>query len=73
MRKEPKMVHALFLVQFLAYTGMRLDEARQLKWEDIDFERGTILITGGAKGTKNLISSGSFLFSSPRKTCSPSP
>jgi integrase len=53
MRAEPKMSHALILVQLLAYTGMRLDEARQLKWGDIDFARGTILITGGAKGTKN--------------------
>lgn len=32
------------LVGVLTFTGMRIDEARQLRWKDIDFNHGTIYI-----------------------------
>lgn len=41
------------LVELLAYSGCRLDEACNLKWSDVDFERGTFTITGGERMTKN--------------------
>lgn len=41
------------LVELLAYSGCRLDEARNIKWEDVSFERGSITITGGELLTKN--------------------
>ncbi len=41
------------LVEFLAYSGCRLDEARNLRWQDVSFEHKRVTITGGEKGTKN--------------------
>lgn len=41
------------LVELLAYSGCRLDEARNLRWRDVDFERGVYTVTGGERGTKN--------------------
>jgi integrase len=41
------------LVEVLAYSGMRLDEARNLKWDDVSFDRDCITITGGERRTKN--------------------
>jgi integrase len=41
------------LVELLAYSGCRLDEARNLKWEHVSFERNCITITGGERLTKN--------------------
>jgi integrase len=41
------------LVELLAYSGCRLDEARNLKWADVDFGREVFTITGGEKRTKN--------------------
>jgi integrase len=41
------------LVEFLAYSGCRIGEARSLRWQDINEELGTVLITGGEVGTKN--------------------
>ncbi len=40
-----------FLLMLLYYTGMRLHEVLNLRWEDFDFERGTIhlKITKGSK------------------------
>jgi integrase len=40
-------------IEFLAYTGMRLEEALSVQWRHIDFTKGSILITGGEVGTKN--------------------
>lgn len=42
------------LVQFLAYSGCRITEAANVKWEDVDGAKGTIRIHGDAEtGTKN--------------------
>ena len=32
------------LVEFLAYSGLRIDEARQVTWDDIDFVKGQIYV-----------------------------
>jgi integrase len=42
------------MVEFLAYSGMRVGEAREILVRDINFPRGTVLITGGEIRTKNL-------------------
>ena len=41
------------LVEFLAYSGCRVAEARGVRWRDINGKLGTVLITGGQIGTKN--------------------
>jgi len=41
------------LVEFLGYSGMRRAEAGQVRWRDINYDIGTVLITGGEQGTKN--------------------
>lgn len=43
--------HAADMIEFLAYSGVRIAEARGAQWEDVgaDF----ITITGGEAGTKN--------------------
>lgn len=41
------------LIELLAYSGCRLDEARNLRWADVDFARGVFTVTGGERGTKN--------------------
>ncbi len=45
--------HRLVLM-FLYYAGLRLDEARNLKWQDIDFDRNIIHIKT-AKGEKERV------------------
>jgi integrase len=46
-------VHGANLVELLAYSGMRLREATNLLWKDVDFDRGCFTVTGGETGTKN--------------------
>ena len=41
------------LVELLAYSGMRITEAINLTWSDVDFDRGVFTVTGGEGGTKN--------------------
>ena len=41
------------LVELLAYSGCRIQEATSLRWSDVDFDRNTLTITGGEIGTKN--------------------
>ena len=42
------------LVEFLAYTGLRIGEARSVQWRHCDRKRGELLVTGDPKeGTKN--------------------
>jgi hypothetical protein len=38
--------HAANLVEFLAYSGCRLGEAANVKWRDVDFDKGTMVIRG---------------------------
>lgn len=41
------------LVELLAYSGMRLNEAVSLRWRDVQFEAEKFVVTGGEEGTKN--------------------
>ena len=42
------------LLQFLAYGGMRIGEAKYVAWGDCDFKRGEIIVKGDPQtGTKN--------------------
>jgi len=41
------------LVELLAYSGCRIQEATSLKWSDVDFDKNALTITGGEIGTKN--------------------
>jgi integrase len=55
LRAEPRAVRsgAADFAEFLAYSGLRLGEAREVCWRDINFELNTLLVTGGETGTKN--------------------
>jgi integrase len=55
LRGEPKAVRsgAADFAEFLAYSGLRLGEAREVCWHDINFDLNTLLVTGGEMGTKN--------------------
>jgi integrase len=55
LRGEPQAVRsgAADFAEFLAYSGLRLGEAREVCWRDINFELNTLLVTGGETGTKN--------------------
>lgn len=53
MRASKVSANAVPFVEFLAYTGMRLEEATEVLWRDVDTAKGLITITGGAVGTKN--------------------
>jgi len=39
--------HCADYVRFLAYSGCRLSEARQVRWADVNFERGFITVSPG--------------------------
>jgi integrase len=41
------------LVELLAYSGCRIQEATALRWADVDFKENSLRITGGETGTKN--------------------
>ena len=41
------------LVELLAYSGCRVAEATSIRWRDVNFEKNTVLVTGGEIGTKN--------------------
>ncbi len=40
-------------VELLGYSGCRQMEGNSIKWEDVNFDLGTVRITGGETGTKN--------------------
>jgi len=52
---DPRTEQAAYLLQLLAYSGMRLNEAINVKWKDVEFagNRPGLRIDGGAQGTKN--------------------
>jgi len=53
LRAEPRVKIAADFVEFLGYSGLRLGEATQVRWRDIDLTAETLLVTGGEQGTKN--------------------
>ena len=55
LRNEPQAVRsgAAVFAEFLAYSGLRLDEGREVRWRDVNFELNTLLVTGGETGTKS--------------------
>ena len=55
IRREPQAVRsgAADFTELLAYSGMRLGEAREVCWRDVNFDLETLLVTGGELGTKN--------------------
>lgn len=53
IRTDPRAQDGADLLEALAYSGMRLGEARGLRWRDVNFSQGEITVTGGERGTKN--------------------
>ena len=41
------------LVELLAYSGCRIQEATSIRWSDVNFQRNALVVTGGEIGTKN--------------------
>jgi integrase len=41
------------MVELIAYSGMRIGEAVALKWQDVNFEKNYLTVTGGEQLTKN--------------------
>ena len=50
---DPRARESYYLVKLLAVSGMRLSEALNLTWEEIDFKKGFFIVSGGEVGTKN--------------------
>jgi integrase len=50
---DPRTREAGNLVRLLAFSGMRLAEATNMIWREVDFARGQFTVTGGEVGTKN--------------------
>ncbi|EDY21114.1 integrase family protein [Chthoniobacter flavus Ellin428] len=53
LRAEPRVKIAADFVEFLGYSGLRLTEATQVRWRDVNFDSELLLVTGGEQGTKN--------------------
>jgi integrase len=53
LRENSFSQEAVPYVEFLAYTGLRLEEINSVKWQDVDFTKGLLTVTGGETGTKN--------------------
>lgn len=55
LRNEPQAVRsgAAAFAEFLAYSGLRLGEGREVRWRDVNCELNTLLVTGGETGTKS--------------------
>jgi integrase len=50
---DSRCLPAADLVELLANSGMRKGEANNFRLADVDFNRGTFVVTGGEGGTKN--------------------
>ena len=50
---DPRAREAFPLVKLLATSGMRLAEATNITWGEIDFEKDYFVVSGGDVGTKN--------------------
>lgn len=50
---DARAQEAAKLIQLLALSGMRLGEATEIIWREIDFENGQFTVSGGETGTKN--------------------
>lgn len=55
------------LIQLLALSGMRLEEATQIVWREVDFKKGQFTVSGGEDGMKNRESRVVPLFPSLRR------
>jgi len=53
LRAAPRARQIPDFVEFLAYSGLRLNEARQVRWVDVNFDLNALVVTGGEHGTKN--------------------
>lgn len=53
LRAEPRVKIAADFVEFLGCSGLRLGEATQVCWRDVNFDADSLLVTGGEQGTKN--------------------
>lgn len=51
--RQRKNFEAAEFVELLAFSGMRVGEAAEILWKDVDFEKGKFTVTGGEKLTKN--------------------
>jgi integrase len=52
MRRESKTMKAGYFVEFLGYSGLRLDEANEVVWKDVQWTNNRLLVTGGEYKTK---------------------
>ena len=55
LRNSSKAVSsgAADMIEFLAYSGLRIGEARQIRWNDVNCRQNTIWVSGGETGTKS--------------------
>src|SRR2546430_17009103 len=55
LRNEPQAVRsgAAAFAEFLAYSGLRLGEGREVQWRDVNFDLNKLLVTGRETWTKN--------------------
>ncbi|WP_269523028.1 tyrosine-type recombinase/integrase [Coraliomargarita parva] len=50
---DERAKEAAHLVQLLAFSGMRLGEAINITWDEVDFDKDRFTVSGGEVGTKN--------------------
>ncbi len=50
---KPDAKNGADFVELIAYSGMRKAEATALKWQDVDFDKNQLTVTGGENRTKN--------------------